>query len=186
MGITRHGLRRESSVCWGFAVIFVTVGMHTLGFPRLVQAMDELAATLDEEVLIQMGTPSYIPRHARSFAFATQAEMDEWCAAARVIVSQAGAGSILTAQKARVPLILVPRLKQYGEIIDDHQLELARRLGQAGSVIVVENVDELAQVLKRTQHFGLVESTRKRQLISTLASLLTDLENGHREVAGKR
>jgi beta-1,4-N-acetylglucosaminyltransferase len=167
-------------------VIFVTVGMHTLGFPRLVRAMDELAATLDEEVVIQMGATVYTPEHARSFAFATQAEMDKWCAAARVIVSQAGAGSILTAQKARVPLILVPRLKQYGEIIDDHQLELTRRLHQAGSAIVVEAVDELAQVLKHTQRFSPVESTRKRQLIRTLASRLTDLENGHREVAGKQ
>ena len=89
-------------------MIFVTVGMHTLGFPRLVQAMDELAATLEEEVVIQAGATLYTAQHARSFAFATQAEMDHWCVMARVIVSQAGAGSILTAQKARAPLVLPP------------------------------------------------------------------------------
>jgi beta-1,4-N-acetylglucosaminyltransferase len=167
-------------------MIFVTVGMHTLGFPRLVQAMDELAATLEEEVVIQSGATLYTPQHARSFDFATQAEMDQWCAVARVIVSQAGAGSILTAQKARVPLILVPRLKQYGEIIDDHQLELARRLQQAGSAIMVENVEELAQILKQAQRFIPAASDRKRQLINALASILTDMEPGHRAAAGQR
>ncbi len=36
-------------------MIFVTVGTHHQGFDRLVQAADELAAELDEQVVIQRG-----------------------------------------------------------------------------------------------------------------------------------
>lgn len=168
-------------------MIFVTVGMHTLGFPRLVQAMDELAAALDEDVVIQVGATPETPRHARNFQFGTQAEMDHWCATARVIVSQAGAGSILTAQKARVPLILVPRLKQYGEVIDDHQLELARILQRTGCALLVENVKELAQTLERAWHFTPAAPVRKGQLIAALRSILANIETvGVREAAERR
>jgi beta-1,4-N-acetylglucosaminyltransferase len=160
-------------------VIFVTVGMHTLGFPRLVRAMDELAATLDEDVVMQIGATPETPQHARAFAFATQAEMERWCVEARVIVSQAGAGSILTAQKARVPLILVPRLRQYGEHIDDHQLELARILQRTGCALLVENMKELAQALERARHFAPAASVHKGQLIGALQSILTQMETGN-------
>jgi len=159
-------------------MIFVTVGMHSLGFPRLVRAMDELAATLSEEVVMQIGSTAYLPRHARTFTFADQAEMERLYAEARVVVSHAGAGSILTAQKARVPLILVPRLKQPGEIIDDHQLELARLLNEAGSAIVVEDVGELAQALERARNFPPIAPAQRLQFIEGLQSILAQIEAG--------
>ena len=187
MGRVGPGVWLQGPVRRGVVVIFVTVGMHSLGFPRLVQAMDELAAALDEDVVMQIGATPETPRHTRSFAFATQAEMDHWCATARVIVSQAGAGSILTAQKARVPLVLVPRLNQYGEHIDDHQLELARILQRTGCALLVENVKELARALERARHFTPAAPVRKGQLVAALRSLLANMETaGVRGAAERR
>lgn len=161
-------------------MIFVTVGMHSLGFPRLVEAMDRLAAILDEEVVMQIGSTTYQPQHARTFAFTTQAEMERFYAAARAVVSQAGAGAILTAQKAHVPLILVPRLKHYGEVIDDHQLELARLLAETGSAIVVEDMAELPQALERARNFAPIAPAQKSQFIDGLKSILAQIEAGRR------
>ena len=47
--------------------------------------------------------------------------------------------------------IVVPRQKQYGEHVNDHQLEFARAVAERqGNIIVVENVEALGNVL---QHY---------------------------------
>ena len=131
MAPVAHGLWAESTLRGGAIVILVTVGMHTDGFGRLVEAMDQIAAQSGQEVVMQIGATLYRPSAARWFDFATQEEMDKLCERARIIVSHTGAGSILTAVRHHKPLIVVPRLKKYGEHIDDHQLELAQVLSKA-------------------------------------------------------
>jgi beta-1,4-N-acetylglucosaminyltransferase len=129
-------------------MIFVTVGMHSDGFPRLVETMDRLAAHIDEEVLIQTGSTVYQPSAARWFTFASQAEMEDYSRRAQIIVSHAGAGSILTALHYGKPMIVVPRRQQRGEHIDDHQLELAQALAEAGALIMVDAPEEIPAQLQ--------------------------------------
>lgn len=134
-------------------MILVTVGMHTDGFSRLVKEMERFATQTDEEVVMQIGATPHRPRAARWFAFTTQEEMEALCEQARVIVSHAGAGSILTALRHSKPLIVVPRLQKYGESIDDHQLELAEALSQAGVLLVAYETGELSARLEAAESF---------------------------------
>ncbi len=119
-------------------MILVTVGTHPQGFDRLVKAADELAAGLDEQVVIQYGSSTYRPRHARGFAFETSQRMAELTAEARVVVTHAAAGAIILGLQSAKPLVVVPRLKQFNEHIDDHQQQLATALSAQGKVIAVE------------------------------------------------
>lgn len=128
-------------------MILVTVGTHTDGFCRVVEAMDRIAVQIDEEVVMQIGTTPYRPHTARWFTFTTQKEMEALCEQARVIVSHAGAGSILTALRHKKPLIVIPRLQKYGEHIDDHQLELAEALSQANMLLVANETAEIPEML---------------------------------------
>jgi beta-1,4-N-acetylglucosaminyltransferase len=89
-------------------LILVTVGTHTDGFDRLVKEMDRLAFQMEEEVVIQTGATKYAPRSARWFDYAPQSEMERLTREARVVVSHAGSGSILTALAYRKPLIVMP------------------------------------------------------------------------------
>ncbi|MBN1993410.1 MAG: beta-1,4-galactosyltransferase [Anaerolineae bacterium] len=118
-------------------MILVTVGTHNQGFDRLVQAADELAAELDERVIIQRGSSTYRPKHAEYFDFATSQRMVELTQAARIIVMHAAAGAIITALRQGKPLVVVPRLKQFGEVVDDHQQQLATALQARGQAVVV-------------------------------------------------
>jgi beta-1,4-N-acetylglucosaminyltransferase len=150
-------------------VILVTVGMHTDGFPRLVQEMERIATQVDEDVVMQIGATRHEPRAARWFTFPTQEQMDALCEQARVIVSHAGAGSILAALRYRKPLIVVPRRREHGEVIDDHQLELADALSRAGALLVANEVCELGAKLEEAAHFsprlpqshGLINAARR-------------------------
>ncbi|HEX9118101.1 MAG TPA: PssE/Cps14G family polysaccharide biosynthesis glycosyltransferase [Anaerolineae bacterium] len=134
-------------------MIFVTVGTHTDGFQRLVEAMDRLAPGLDEEVVIQLGATPVQPANARWFRFTTQDEVDDLCRRARLIVSHAGAGSIMAALRYGKPLIVMPRLKKYGEHLDNHQTELARVLADNGTILVAYEAAELPQRLAEAAGF---------------------------------
>jgi beta-1,4-N-acetylglucosaminyltransferase len=119
-------------------LIFLTVGMHHQGFDRLVRAMDQAAACLDEPVVMQIGASSYEPQHARWFRFADQAEVEKLVAESRINVGHAGIGTVLVAFRCQTPLILVPRRAGQSEHVDDHQLELAYALAEAGQIVLVE------------------------------------------------
>lgn len=119
-------------------MIFVTVGTNPdMGFDRFVKAMDELAATLEERVVIQHGCSSYKPQHAEHFDFISGKEFEQLNKEARLVVSHAAAGAAIVALRHHKPLVVVPRLKQFNEHIDDHQLQLAAALKAEKKAIVV-------------------------------------------------
>jgi UDP-N-acetylglucosamine transferase subunit ALG13 len=66
---------------------------------------------------------------------------------AEAVVCHAGAGSILCAFRAGHMPVVVPRMKRYGETVDDHQVELARALAGEGKVLFVDELERLAEVV---------------------------------------
>lgn len=127
-------------------MIFVTVGASQFPFDRLLRAVDDLA--LEEEIVVQCGPSAIRPRRARCFDFLAFEEVAEYVRRARAVVSHAGIGSVLvTLAEGKRPLV-VPRLARFGETVDDHQAESARRLDAAGLVTAVFEPDELGSRLR--------------------------------------
>jgi UDP-N-acetylglucosamine transferase subunit ALG13 len=126
-------------------MIFVTVGTSNFSFERLLRRIDELE--LREELVVQYGASPFVPRAKLAEQFMSYDEVADNMRKARVAVVHGGAGSILTAFYAKVRPIVVPRRPEYGEVVDDHQVELAQRLARAGVVTLVENVDDLTPAL---------------------------------------
>jgi beta-1,4-N-acetylglucosaminyltransferase len=118
-------------------LIFVTVG-GMRPFERLVKEIDRIAGELDEKVVMQIGSTDYEPKNCEYFRFVPRKDIEEFYDGARVIVCHAGGGSILTALQHDKPLVLVPRIKSYGEVFDDHQLEIARQMESRGATVVYD------------------------------------------------
>lgn len=118
-------------------MIFVTIGGFR-AFDRLVCQMDRIAGEVEDRVLMQIGFTEYEPTNCEWRRFMSRTEMEEACAGARLIIAHAGTGSILTALEHNRPLVLVPRLKAFGEVFDDHQLEIAREMEPRGITIVYD------------------------------------------------
>ena len=151
-------------------MIFVTVGgMH--GFDRLVTEMDRIAGEIDERVVMQIGTTPYDPRNCEHYSFMPAKEMDDLYAGARVVVCHAGIGSILTARRHNKPLVLVPRMKRYGEHIDDHQLEIARQM-EARGVPVVYELGNLQSAIENATTTHVPESGGGSHLVGRLKEYL--------------
>jgi len=160
-------------------VILVTVGTHSQGFSRLVRAMDEIAGWIEEEVVMQIGATTYIPRNARHFEFTSQEEMDRLNQEARVVVTHAGAGSIITGSRYGKPLIVMPRLAKHGEVIDDHQLELAEALSRTGRVFAVHDGKELGEALERVSVGFSSSATGRERLVAALRRHVAELSVSH-------
>jgi UDP-N-acetylglucosamine transferase subunit ALG13 len=153
-------------------VIFVTVGTHTVGFDRLVEAMDKYAAKTGERVIMQIGNSTYCPEHCEWFRFAPYEQMQSHSMEATVVVCHA-ATSILTAWQQGTPVVAVPREQRFGEVIDDHQVEFAEALVEQGKIVAVRDVTCLAAVLSgplpQPQRFG--PSSLERTLRSILGTM---------------
>ena len=80
-------------------MILVTVGMHTQPFDRLVRAADELACLAQDDMVIQRGCASYLPRHSRHVDYVTEDQMLQWASEARVVIAHGGAGVILNTSR---------------------------------------------------------------------------------------
>jgi UDP-N-acetylglucosamine transferase subunit ALG13 len=129
-------------------VIIVTVGMQ-LGFDRLIEAMDALAPKLGMDVLAQTGKGHYTPRHMEHRKSIPPAEFEALVQDCRLIVSHAGIGTVLTAQRASKPIVLMPRRAKLGEHRNDHQLATTHQLDGRPGIVVARDESELAEAFDK-------------------------------------
>lgn len=147
-------------------MIFVTVGTNEAPFDRLLRALDN--GRCDEELLVQHGPSEVRPAGAQCVAFLPYDELADAIRRARVVVMHAGVGSIMTALANGKRPIVVPRLRRFGEAVDDHQVALGRRLGAAGLVTLVESADEVLSAVEAGSGASGVELGANPRLISEL------------------
>lgn len=138
-------------------VIFVTVGTISLPFYRL---LDSVLRVIDKitykklEVVIQSGTTKLasidkIPR-VKTFPFINPSKMMAYIKNADKIISQTGiATPYQLVRHAEITPLLIPRLKKYGEHVDNHQLEFTQFLKDSVPseykkyFVVEEELDEI-------------------------------------------
>jgi beta-1,4-N-acetylglucosaminyltransferase len=131
-------------------MIFVSVGTNEARFDRLLRAVAEVR--LDEEIVVQHGHSARIERpNSVLVDFLSFEEIVAAIRRARVVVTHAGVGSVMVSLANGKRPVVVPRLKAFGEAVDDHQLQLGRRFAAAGLVTLVEDPDGLATALAGEQ-----------------------------------
>jgi UDP-N-acetylglucosamine transferase subunit ALG13 len=146
-------------------MIFATCGSSHFGFDRMMEALAALPA---DELEVQHG-PSRPPAGTLGTAFLAFDDIVAKIQAADVVVSHAGVGSILCAIRAGHTPVIFPRLKRFGETVDDHQEELAVALDRQGTAIVARSGEDLVRALQvvpqrsnvtRIGPHGLVDAVR--------------------------
>lgn len=146
---------------WSRAMIFVTVGTHEQQFNRLVQYIDKLKGDniIEDEVIMQTGFSTYKPQYCDWHKILPYHEMIKKIENARIVVTHGGPSSfILPLQMGKVPVV-VPRQKQFGEHINNHQVDFVRKISKSQStIIVVENISELGYILSKYEELVLEKS----------------------------
>ena len=131
-------------------MIFVTVG-NMDPFDRMIKAIDHWASTnpIDEKIFAQIGDGEYLPSNFEYVRRLPPEEFAKRFREARLIVSHAGMGTIITALELQKPIIVIPKKAALGEQRNEHQQATVRHFKRSELMIVAESEAELAGVLNR-------------------------------------
>ena len=159
-------------------MILVTVGTTIHQFNRLIEEIDRLAkAKKFKDVVIQIGVSDYKPKHCQYHEFIEMEKMEELNKKADVIVSHAGSGCILMALKYKKPLVLVPRLKKFGEHESDHQLQIVKSLEEQGKVVGVYDIKNLENAIKESVKLKSSHKTHDSKVIKFIKNFIHENAN---------
>lgn len=133
-------------------MIFLTVGTHEQQFNRLLQAVDELKGkgVIQEEVIMQTGYSDYQPRYCQAQSFIPYDDLVALIKKARLTITHGGPSSFLLPLSFKKQVLVVPRQKEYGEHINNHQVEFIEYLNQHNLVIpYLKDVSQLEHYLNQ-------------------------------------
>ena len=154
-------------------MIFVTIGTQA-PFDRFIKIVDEIAPQLGEEIIAQVYKCGFEPKHIKTINFLAPDEFNDLFDKARLIVSHAGMGTILSALQKHKPIIIFPRIAALGEHRNEHQLATAEKFKELGSVYVAMNEEELKELMVRKDLVSLAQigSTASESLIESIEAFI--------------
>ena len=138
-------------------LIFVTLGTQDKAFPRLLEAIqrqiDNGNISKEEKIIVQAGCTKFKSKHMEIKHYMSIKKFEQLVEEADLIISHAGVGTILTALKKNKKIIAAARLKEYGEHVNDHQLQILENFSEAGYLLALEDFDKLDVLLKKVDDF---------------------------------
>lgn len=137
-------------------MIFVTLGTQRFQFDRVLKELDNLVESgklSSDELEVQCVYSEYTPKNFKTFKLKPQDEIDEITDKADIIITHSGTGSIINSLKKQKKIIIVPRLKEYGEHVDSHQLELAEVFHEKYKIPVVKDMSTLYDEIQNIDNY---------------------------------
>jgi UDP-N-acetylglucosamine transferase subunit ALG13 len=159
--------------------VFVTVGTQTLSFNRLLMAVDKLVGkgVLKGGIVAQIGYSTYEPRNIEWFRFVDYERYLRHVRESDLIITHDGGASMGTALGFGKVTIVVPRLKEHGEIIFHSDFELAKAMAGEGLILLVENIDDLEKAIAGSREFTYETVKKKTEAIHILNDYLDKIRD---------
>ena len=156
---------------------FVSVGNATQSFSRLLDGVTAIARELPQPVFVQSGSTPFPADGGDGAPFLAMSEFENRVARSTLLIMHAGAGSMITAVRAGKVPVVMPRRACHGEHVDDHQVEFARELLQAGRVVIAaEPADLLAAV---HEALTLQANTQRAGQPPAMVGIIADVLRGY-------
>lgn len=154
-------------------MIFVILGTQDKKFPRLLEAIqkkiDEGKISPEEEIIVQAGSTKFESNDMKIFDFISINEFEEYIEKADLIICHAGVGTILTALKKNKKIIAAARLKEFGEHVNDHQLQILENFKDEGYILALEDFEKLDVLIEQAKSFTPAKfKSNKRFFLSQL------------------
>jgi UDP-N-acetylglucosamine transferase subunit ALG13 len=153
---------------------FIAVGNHNQPFNRLLRLVEQAGSRglLPEPVSVQAGCTSVRPGQFEVAQTVSPDEVTGLAAERRLIVCHGGAGLIATALKCGRKPVVLPRRRDLGEHVDDHQVVMTARLSALGLVLSLDEMDLQAAVARADEAPHLREPLPGPGLADRLAELV--------------
>ena len=136
-------------------MILVMLGTQNNDFHRLLDEIEKniVIGNIKEEVVVQSGYTKYKSDKMKIFSMTSKEILEKLIKQADFVITHAGVGSIEMALEQNKKVIAVPRLKKYGEHVNDHQKDIEEKLNEQGCLIGIDDVSKLGIALKKVKKF---------------------------------
>lgn len=156
-------------------MIFITLGTQKFQLNRLLKKIDKMIQNglIEETIFAQIGYSDYHPQNYKFTEFLNREEFKKVMERSSLVITHGGVGSIITALNANKPVIVFPRLSEYKEHVDNHQLEIAKAFCKKNFVLCCNNEEELESMIDRAYNHNFdkyISSTRK--IVETVKNFL--------------
>lgn len=160
-------------------MIFVTVGTQDKQFKRLLVEIERLIKKqkITDTVIAQIGNTKFATDLPSSqmhlIEFTTQREMDALINNADLIITHGGVATIIEGLNNNKKIIAVPRLKEYKEHVNNHQLQIIENFSESGYIIGTSGVEEIEVALDKVDYFEPKKYiSNNQQFVSKLDEIL--------------
>lgn len=136
-------------------MILILLGTSIYEFNRLLNEVQRCIdnGVINQEIIVQAGGTKFTSEQMKIFDLIAEDELEELMKKSDVIITHGGVGSIVSAVKLRKKVIAVPRLQKYGEVANDHQIQIINNFAKEGFIIGIQDVSELEEALKQVKEF---------------------------------
>lgn len=158
-------------------MIFVTVGTQAKGFLRCLQEVEKLieSKNIKEDVVAQIGHTDFNSKLMKTVPFVGENEYRQIIRDASLIITHAGSGALFNSIKTGKKIIAMARLKEFNEMIDDHQMELVRKLSEGGYII--DGSYSLSEAWDKLPDFNPRANDFKCEIVPFLDKYISDCLN---------
>ena len=125
--------------------VFVTVGFDIRPFDRLLKVIDSgiYQRIIPPNTLVQKGHSKYNLKHCKSKNFLDYYELIKSLNNSDLVIAHAGVGTVLLCLSSGKIPILFPRMFDFGEHVDNHQVDFARIMAERKHALLARNEEEL-------------------------------------------
>ena len=136
-------------------MILVLLGTQNNSFHRLLKEIEKNIedGTIKEEVIVQAGYTKFETDKMEIIDLMSKEQLNKFQDEADLIITHGGVGSIVNGVKLHKKVIAVPRYKKYGEVANDHQVQIINTFAKEGFIIGLNDVSELESALKEIENF---------------------------------
>ncbi len=136
-------------------MILVTLGTNDKSFVRLIRKIEELKikGIIKEDIIVQAGYTKYDSDKMQIFDLIPMDDFNKLMSECSLIITHGGVGTITSGLQKKKKVIAVPRLKKYGEHVNDHQLQIIENFEHSGYILASYEVDDLEKILHKASDF---------------------------------
>ncbi len=136
-------------------MILVLLGTQDKPFERILKAVAKQIdkGNIKEKVVAQIGCTSFEHKKIKTFDFVSKEEIEKLIEKAKLIITHAGVGTITECISKGKKVIVIPRLKKYGEHTNDHQLQITKEFAMKDYVLPLYDTKNLSKILEKAKTF---------------------------------
>ena len=136
-------------------MILVTLGTQDKEFTRLLDAIQTQIkkSKIKDKVVVQAGCTKYESNDMEIFDLIPTDEFKKLVKECDLLISHGGVGSIIAGLDNNKVVIAAPRLKKYGEHVNDHQLEIINEFVKRKHILALNDFNQLDKILEKAKTF---------------------------------